>query len=78
MTITLGLLSQTSVEIDRKEMKKPQQQTFEYELRRDTTGVYGVKLVVGEKKSRIHDTKRIFYANFATQQTQSLTPKSCM
>ena len=56
-------------------MKKTQQQTFEYELRRDMTGVFDVELVIGEKKSRFHDTKRIFYANFANQQTQSLTPK---
>lgn len=59
-TITLGLLSQTSVEIDRKEMKKTQQQTFEYELRRDMTGIFGVELVVGEEKYRLSDTKRIF------------------
>lgn len=60
-TITLGLLSQTSVEIDRKEMKKTQQQTFEYELRRDMTGIFGVELVVGEEKYRLSDTKRIFF-----------------
>ena len=59
-TITLGLLSQTSVEIDRKEMKKTQEQTFEYELRRDMTGIFGVELVVGEEKYRLSDTKRIF------------------
>lgn len=59
-------------------MKKTQQQTFEYELRRDMTGIFGVELVVGEEKYRLSDTKRIFYANFANQQTQSLTPKSCM
>ena len=65
-TITLGLLSQTSVEIDRKEMKKTQKQTFEYELRRDMTGFFGVELVVGEKKSRFHDTKRIFSLTLQT------------
>lgn len=42
-------------------MKKTQQQTFEYELRRDMTGIFGVELVVGEEKYRLSDTKRIFF-----------------
>lgn len=54
----LRLLSPTSVEMDMKEIKKTQKQTFEYELRGDMTGIFGVELVVGEEKSLLKITKK--------------------
>lgn len=54
----LRLLSPTSVEMDMKEIKKTQKQTFEYELRGDMMGIFGVELVVGEEKSLLKITKK--------------------
>lgn len=55
---TLRLLSPTSVEMDKKEIKNIQKQTFEYELRGDTEGVFKVELSVGNEKSTLRITKK--------------------
>ena len=55
---TLRLLSPTSVEMDKKEIKNIQKQTFEYELRGDTEGVFKVDLSVGNEKSTLRITKK--------------------
>lgn len=55
---TLRLLSPTAVEMDRKELKQTQRQTFDYELRGDTEGVFGVELTVGKVKSLLKVTKK--------------------
>ena len=55
---TLRLLSPTSVEMDKKEIKNIQKQTFEYELRGDTEGVFKVELFVGNEKSTLRITKK--------------------
>ena len=55
---TLRLLSPTSVEMDKKEIKNIQKHTFEYELRGDTEGVFKVELSVGNEKSTLRITKK--------------------
>lgn len=55
---TLRLLSPTMVEMDKKALKKVQVQTFEYELRGNTSGVYTVELRVGEERSLLKVTKQ--------------------
>lgn len=55
---TLRLLSPTSVEMDRKNVLQTQKQTFEYELRGNTEGVFGIELKVGEQKSVLKVTKK--------------------
>ena len=55
---TLRLLSPTSVEMDKKEIKNIQKHTFEYELRGDTEGVFKVELSVGNEKSMLRITKK--------------------
>lgn len=55
---TLRLLSPTAVEMDKKELKQTQRQTFDYELRGDTEGVFGVELTVGKVKSLLKVTKK--------------------
>ena len=55
---TLRLLSPTSVEMDKKEIKNIKKYTFEYELRGDTEGVFKVELSVGNEKSTLRITKK--------------------
>lgn len=55
---TLRLLSPTAVEMDRKELKKIQRQSFLYELRGEAEGVFGVELTVGRVKSLLKVTKK--------------------
>ena len=55
---TLRLLSPTAVEMDRKELKQTRRQTFDYELRGDTEGIFGVELTVGKIKSLLKVTKK--------------------
>ena len=55
---TLRLLSPTMVEMDKKALKKVQVQTFEYELRGNTSGIYTVELRVGEERSLLKVTKQ--------------------
>lgn len=55
---TLRLLSPTAVEMDKKELKQTQRQTFDYELRGDTEGIFGVALTVGKIKSLLKVTKK--------------------
>ena len=55
---TLRLLSPTAVEMDKKELKQTQRQTFDYELRGDTEGIFGVELTVGKVKSLLKVTKK--------------------
>ena len=55
---TLRLLSPPMVEMDKKALKKVQVQTFEYELRGNTSGVYTVELRVGEERSLLKVTKQ--------------------
>ena len=55
---TLRLLSPTAVEMDRKELKKVQRQSFHYELRGEAEGVFGVELTVGKIKSLLKVTKK--------------------
>ena len=49
----LRLLSPTGAEMDRKVISKTQKQTFEYELRGDIEGIFGVELSVGNEKSTL-------------------------
>lgn len=55
---TLRLLSPTMVEMDKKQIKQQAKQTFEYELRGETTGIYTVELRVGEERSLLKVTKQ--------------------
>ena len=55
---TLRLLSPTAVEMDRKELKQTRRQTFDYELRGDTEGIFGVELTVGKVKALLKVTKK--------------------
>lgn len=55
---TLRLLSPTMVEMDKKQIKQQVKQSFKYELRGDTTGVYTVELRVGEERSLLKVTKQ--------------------
>lgn len=55
---TLRLLSPTIVEMDKKVLSQTQKQTFEYELRGNTSGVYTVELRVGEERSLLKVTKQ--------------------
>ena len=55
---TLRLLSPTAVEMDRKELKGVQRQSFHYELRGEAEGVFGVELTVGKVKSLLKVTKK--------------------
>lgn len=54
---TLRLLSPTMVEMDKKQIAQQAKQTFEYELRGDTTGVYTLELRVGTERSLLRVTK---------------------
>ncbi len=58
LDFTLRLLSPTGAEMDRKTILKTQKQTFEYELRGDTEGTFGVELSVGGEKSTLKVTKK--------------------
>lgn len=53
---TLRLLSPTGTEMDRKMIQHTQKQTFEYELRGDINGIFGVELSVGNEKSTLKVT----------------------
>lgn len=55
---TLRLLSPTGTEMDRKTIQQTQKQTFEYELRGDIDGTFGVELSVGNEKSTLKITKK--------------------
>lgn len=55
---TLRLLSPTGAEMDRKTIQQTQKQTFEYELRGDIDGTFGVELSVGNEKSTLKITKK--------------------
>jgi len=55
---TLRLLSPTGAEMDRKTIQQAQKQTFEYELRGDIDGTFGVELSVGNEKSTLKITKK--------------------
>lgn len=55
---TLRLLSSTGTEMDRKTIRQTQKQTFEYELRGDIDGTFGVELSVGNEKSTLKITKK--------------------
>ena len=55
---SLRLLSPTAVEMDKKELKHTQRKTFDYELRGDTEGIFGVELTVGKVKSLLKVTKK--------------------
>lgn len=54
----LRLLSPTSVEMDRKEIKRVQKQIFEYELRGNIEGTFGVELMVDSEKSVLKIKKK--------------------
>ena len=55
---TLRLLSPTAVEMDRKELREVQRQSFHYELRGEAEGVFSVELTVGKVKSLLKVTKK--------------------
>lgn len=55
---TLRLLSPTGAEMDRKAVQKISKHTFEYELRGDIDGIFGVELSVGNEKSTLKITKK--------------------
>lgn len=55
---TLRLLSPTGAEMDRKAVQKISKHTFEYELRGDIDGTFGVELSVGNEKSTLKITKK--------------------
>lgn len=55
---TLRLLSPSGTEMDRKAIQHTTKQTFEYELRGDIDGTFGVELVVGNEKSTLRITKK--------------------
>lgn len=54
----LRLLSPTGTEMDRKIIQQTQKQTFEYELRGDIDGTFGVELSVGNEKSTLKIAKK--------------------
>lgn len=54
----LRLLSPTGTEMDRKIIQQTQNQTFEYELRGDIDGTFGVELSVGNEKSTLKIAKK--------------------
>ena len=55
---TLRLLSPTGTEMDRKAVQNVSKHTFEYELRGDIDGIFGVELSVGNEKSTLKITKK--------------------
>ncbi|MBR8810718.1 hypothetical protein IX296_003040 [Bacteroides pyogenes] len=55
---TLRLLSPTGTEMDRKAVQNVSKHTFEYELRGDIDGTFGVELSVGNEKSTLKITKK--------------------
>lgn len=55
---TLRLLSPTGAEMDRKAVQKISKHTFEYELRGDIDGTFGVELSAGNEKSTLKITKK--------------------
>lgn len=54
----LRLISPTGTEMDRKIIQQTQKQTFEYELRGDIDGTFGVELSVGNEKSTLKIAKK--------------------